>query len=208
MTGRAREEENSTKAVASLRRCGHILYHHIGEKRGQTRVLELLTEKKTLPQQQILEQLGVQPGSGSELLSKLEGRGLIERVRDEADNRRVLVHLTAQGRAEFNGKKEEPSDETLMEPLETEQAELNRLLTKLLDVWEEDSEPVQAEKVWQGVKRGSCLDRQSNPAGQGQGANLQALHARYPLKKGESMLPNGKMVQIKKIRKNGGEKAQ
>ena len=70
------EEENSTKAVASLRRCGHILYHHIGEKRGQTRVLELLTEKKTLPQQQILEQLGVQPGSGSELLSKLEGRGL------------------------------------------------------------------------------------------------------------------------------------
>ena len=54
------EEENSTKAVSSLRRCGHILYHHIGEKRGQTRVLELLTEKKTLPQQQILEQLGVQ----------------------------------------------------------------------------------------------------------------------------------------------------
>ena len=61
--GKAVEEENSTKAVASLRRCGHILYHHIGEKRGQTRVLELLTEKKTLPQQQILEQLGVQPGS-------------------------------------------------------------------------------------------------------------------------------------------------
>ena len=120
------EEENSTKAVASLRRCGHILYHHIGEKRGQTRVLELLTEKKTLPQQQILEQLGVQPGSGSELLSKLEGRGLIERVRDEADNRRVLVHLTAQGRAEFDGKKEEPSDETLMEPLE-----------ELRDFWED-----------------------------------------------------------------------
>ena len=41
--GKAVEEENSTKAVASLRRCGHILYHHIGEKRGQTRVLELLT---------------------------------------------------------------------------------------------------------------------------------------------------------------------
>ena len=46
--GKAVEEENSTKAVASLRRCGHILYHHIGEKRGQTRVLELLTEKKTV----------------------------------------------------------------------------------------------------------------------------------------------------------------
>lgn len=145
------EEENSTKAVALLRRCGHILYHHIGEKRGQTRVLELLTEKKTLPQQQILEQLGVQPGSGSELLSKLEGRGLIERVRDEADNRRVLVHLTAQGRAEFDGKKEEPSDETLMEPLEeAEQAELNRLLTKLLDVWEEKYEPYKRKKSGKG----------------------------------------------------------
>ena len=144
------EEENSTKAVALLRRCGHILYHHIGEKRGQTRVLELLTEKKTLPQQQILEQLGVQPGSGSELLSKLEGRGLIERVRDEADNR-VLVHLTAQGRAEFDGKKEEPSDETLMEPLEeAEQAELNRLLTKLLDVWEEKYEPYKRKKSGKG----------------------------------------------------------
>ena len=86
-----------------------------------------------------------------ELLSKLEGRGLIERVRDEADNRRVLVHLTAQGRAEFDGKKEEPSDETLMEPLEeTEQAELNRLLTKLLDVWEEKYEPYKRKKSGKG----------------------------------------------------------
>ena len=93
----------------------------------------------------------MQPGSGSELLSKLEGRGLIERVRDEADNRRVLVHLTAQGRAEFDGKKEEPSDETLMEPLEeVERAELNRLLTKLLDVWEEKYEPYKRKKSGKG----------------------------------------------------------
>ena len=42
--GGALEEQSSAMAVALLGRCGHILYHHIGEKRGQTRVLVLITE--------------------------------------------------------------------------------------------------------------------------------------------------------------------
>ena len=168
--GKAVEEENSTKAVALLRRCGHILYHHIGEKRGQTRVLELLTEKKTLPQQQILEQLGVQPGSGSELLSKLEGRGLIERVRDEADNR--LLYCPAccprqppragasdgagssgvrwkEGRTERRNADGAAggSGAGRVEPAADQAA--GRLGRKV--------RAVQAEKVRQGVKRGSCF---------------------------------------------------
>ena len=195
------EEENSTKAVASLRRCGHILYHHIGEKRGQTRVLELLTEKKTLPQQQILEQLGVQPGSGSELLSKLEGRGLIERVRDEADNRRVLVHLTAQGRAEFDGKKEEPSDETLMEPLEEAEQAADQAAGRL----GRKVRAVQAEKVRQGVKRGSCFRIVSQTLPDRDKGQTFRRCTPDPLEKRRVNAPNGKMVQIKKKR---GKKAQ
>ena len=51
----------------------------------------------------IVRQLGRPPGRAqsvvSEIVSRLERRGLIERMRDERDRRRVLVWLTANGLA-------------------------------------------------------------------------------------------------------------
>jgi DNA-binding MarR family transcriptional regulator len=44
------------------------------------------------------EHLGLRRNSASELLQRLEARGLVARVRDERDGRRVLVWLTDAGR--------------------------------------------------------------------------------------------------------------
>ncbi|MGD0862795.1 MAG: MarR family winged helix-turn-helix transcriptional regulator [Candidatus Limnocylindrales bacterium] len=44
------------------------------------------------------EHLGLRRNSVSELLSRLEAKGLVARIRDERDERRVLVWLTEAGR--------------------------------------------------------------------------------------------------------------
>jgi DNA-binding MarR family transcriptional regulator len=44
------------------------------------------------------EHLGLRRNSASEMLQRLEAKGLVARVRDERDERRVLVWLTDAGR--------------------------------------------------------------------------------------------------------------
>jgi DNA-binding MarR family transcriptional regulator len=54
-------------------------------------------EKATIGK--LAERLQLQHHSTVELIDRLCERGLVERKRDEADQRRVLVHLTSQGEA-------------------------------------------------------------------------------------------------------------
>lgn len=54
-------------------------------------------EKATIGK--LAERLQLQHHSTVELIDRLCERGLVERRRDEADQRRVLVHLTSQGEA-------------------------------------------------------------------------------------------------------------
>ena len=74
------------------------MMHH--EKRrmfgsSQDRILALLQENGgTLGQKSLQQLLGVQPGSISEILSKMEEKGLISRSRDEDDKRASLITLT------------------------------------------------------------------------------------------------------------------
>src|SRR5690349_9051070 len=44
------------------------------------------------------DRLALDSGTLTPLLKRLESMGLVDRVRDPADERRVLVHLTAAGR--------------------------------------------------------------------------------------------------------------
>jgi DNA-binding MarR family transcriptional regulator len=44
------------------------------------------------------EHLGLSPATTSELVDRLETRGLVKRIRDERDRRRVFVWLTEDGR--------------------------------------------------------------------------------------------------------------
>jgi DNA-binding MarR family transcriptional regulator len=61
-------------------------------------VLQHLSSSGPLTVGEQAEHLGLRRNSVSELLTRLEAKGLVARIRDERDERRVLVWLTDAGR--------------------------------------------------------------------------------------------------------------
>lgn len=112
-------------------RCSHTLRRAGGKHVAQERVLRILARQEDgMGQRQLQELLGIQSGSLSELVSKLEGKGLLTRVRDEADKRNVTLLLTDAGRAAV-GPEERPDPFAVLSGEEQEM--LRALLQKLLD---------------------------------------------------------------------------
>jgi DNA-binding MarR family transcriptional regulator len=66
--------------------------------RRAVEVLQHLSAGGPLTVGEQAEHLGLRRNSVSELLSRLEAKGLVARIRDERDERRVLVWLTDAGR--------------------------------------------------------------------------------------------------------------
>lgn len=72
----------------------------ISEGKGsQKRILMILLESGTMTQSALTEQIGIQPGSASEVLGKLETAGLILRTPSETDRRTADICLTASGKS-------------------------------------------------------------------------------------------------------------
>lgn len=69
-----------------------------GRKRGQERILDVLSKEGDIPQRDLGHLLHIQPGSLSEILAKLEDRGLIAREQDRADRRIIMVRITEEGK--------------------------------------------------------------------------------------------------------------
>lgn len=84
--------------AGKFERCGRFLTYRLGRRRAQWKILSILREEESISQRALQERLGIQPGSMSEIAAKLEGRGLLERVRDAADRRKIRLCLTDQGR--------------------------------------------------------------------------------------------------------------
>ena len=131
------EAEHDGSLADLLDRCGHYFAHRIGgSRRGQGNVITFLAQHPDVTQKELAQALGVIPASLSEVLMKLERKGLVERKKDENDRRLVRVRLTEEGK-----KNLEQPDETLSDPFQTltqeEQETLKQLLSKLLADWEE-----------------------------------------------------------------------
>ena len=62
-------------------------------------VMLVLWETDGLTVSQLGERLALDSGTLTPLLKRLEAAGLVQRLRDTADERRVLLQLTPQGRA-------------------------------------------------------------------------------------------------------------
>ena len=62
-------------------------------------VMLVLWEGDGVTVSQVGERLALDSGTLTPLLKRLEGAGLLQRLRDSADERRVLLRLTAAGRA-------------------------------------------------------------------------------------------------------------
>lgn len=69
------------------------------EGRGsQKQILIILLEEGSMTQRQLTEWIGVQPGSASEVVRKLESAGLIRRQPNPRDRRTTDIQLTEKGR--------------------------------------------------------------------------------------------------------------
>lgn len=89
--------DQNNKLIWNFRDIGHTM-HQISEGRGsQKRILILLWETKGVTQKELTARIGVQPGSASEVINKLEHTGLIRRTPNESDRRTVDICLTEQG---------------------------------------------------------------------------------------------------------------
>jgi DNA-binding MarR family transcriptional regulator len=98
--------EQAAKRVARLFPELYRRYHWANRVQGgdlpvTRRALEVLQHLAASGPLTVGEQavhLGLRRNSVSELLQRLEGKGLVARIRDERDERRVLVWLTDAGR--------------------------------------------------------------------------------------------------------------
>ncbi len=72
---------------------------HSGVTRGQWPFLVVLWEEDGISQRELSERRGIREATTVRALDRMEKDGLVERVRDPNDRRRIQVFLTPRGRA-------------------------------------------------------------------------------------------------------------
>lgn len=133
-----REDVNG-KLVINLRDISHIM-RDLSEGRGsQKRILIILLEAGPITQRELTQRLGIQPGSASEVITKLETAGLISRTESEADHRTVDITLTEEGSRQARDAKSQRDGrhgEMFSALSGEEKSHLLRLLEKVNTDWE------------------------------------------------------------------------
>lgn len=128
-----------TKIIKNFRGISHTIMRNSEGKGSQSRILIILLENKEVSQRALTRHLGIQPGSVSEVLKKLEDNGLINRLASEDDRRTSILSLTAEGE-EAAKKALSHKDQLYNEMLEVldekDKQELLTLLEKLNDDWD------------------------------------------------------------------------
>ena len=151
--------QNTEDLTILLRGCGHYLFHrshnvmrdldrgsgyiHDRDRHrnvmggSQQQILSILSKNGPMAQKDLLDVLMIRPGSLSELLSKLEEKGLLVRQEDENDRRKVILTLTEEGQSAGAGESDFTGEKDLFAVLDEEEKNtLKLLLKKLLGSWE------------------------------------------------------------------------
>ena len=113
--------------------CGHYMHFHGGGISGKAPIVCLLAKQPTgeLSQQELGMHFDLKPGSLSEILSKLELGGLIERSRNPKDRRQLTIRLTDAG---WEKARVEQAFSALTHD---EREQLAEMLEKIRVTWEE-----------------------------------------------------------------------
>lgn len=133
--------ELAKRILKGLGFCGHYMHFHGGGRSGQVPILCMLDRSGgQLSQTELGSRFEIKPGSLSEILSKMETAGLIERTRDTKDRRQLFVKLTDTGRDLATREHERRQAFrrqafTALTPQEQEQ--LAEMLEKIRVTWEE-----------------------------------------------------------------------
>ena len=139
MKGFQTETDIHGRLVSNFREIGHTLRAVSEGKGSQKRILVVLSQSGAITQSELTERLGIQPGSASEVLGKLESAGLIARTPSESDRRTTDVALTEEGLAQAQEAKRQRQarHEQMFSGLsDSEQEQLLTLLEKLNADWD------------------------------------------------------------------------
>lgn len=90
--------DRNNKLIWNLRDIGHTMRHISEGKGSQKRVLMTLLENTLMTQRDLTEELGIRPGSASEVIGKLENSGMLTRNPSEMDRRTTSIVLTDAGK--------------------------------------------------------------------------------------------------------------
>lgn len=135
------EADENKKLILNFRSISHTMRKLYEGRGSQKRVLILIREAGgTITQRELTERLGIQPGSASELIGKLEKAGLIVRTVNETDRRTVDIVLSEAGSAAARQAAEdrEKRHEEMFSCLSEEEKEtLTALLEKINASWRE-----------------------------------------------------------------------
>ena len=124
------------KLFALLGRLGRIGHGGFNGKSSQNRILHILSKSERMTQRELTEQLGIQPGSVSEIIKKLETAGLISRQSNSEDRRTVDIALTDAGKAQAEASCTQLASHPLFESLtDEEKQQLLSLLEKVGRDW-------------------------------------------------------------------------
>lgn len=125
------------KLTALLQALGHMgRFGHDG-KGSQTRILTILSREGTMTQRDLTERLGIQPGSASEIIGKLERAGLIVRTPSSVDRRTVDISLTEEGISRVEAQPKDAANSMFSALTEEEKDTLLGLLEKLSKIRED-----------------------------------------------------------------------
>lgn len=92
------EDKLAKQILNGLGYCGHYLHFHGGGTSGKAPIICLIARHGgKISQQELGLHFALKPGSLSEILSKCEAIGLIERSRSTEDRRQLIVELTEEG---------------------------------------------------------------------------------------------------------------
>ena len=105
-----------------------------GPARSQALILSILAGRDDLSQRELQQMLAIQPGSLSELVSKLEGKGYLTREKAK-DRRGNLLRITEAGRNAISSADKNPDDDPFTALSDAQQDELAALLRTLLNAW-------------------------------------------------------------------------
>lgn len=133
------KDRHSDDIIPLIERCAHFIHHRRGGNRAQGKILFILMKEGEMTQKDLQERLGIQAGSISEIVLKLQAKGLIERKKDEKDKRRFKLTITQQGRTHLDEKRKYhmEQEKSLFDELTLEeQAQLQTLLLKVHKSWE------------------------------------------------------------------------
>ena len=126
-------DEKLSMLLSRLGRAGH---GSSDVKSSQSRILHILSKSGRMTQKELTEQLGIRPGSASEIIKKLESAGLITRQSNSEDRRTVDIALTDAGKAQAEASISHSANHALFESLtDDEKQQLLSLLEKVSKDW-------------------------------------------------------------------------